>query len=142
MCFFSLGAPFAGALEVIVYAGAIMVLFIFVIMMLNLGESGQARERQWLQPRAYDPGDGVREPPANLPPGTLDEFAVRLRARAAVAPEEKVTFQPGPIARTESNASAGAEGSHAEHESGSGVFHIDTAVNFLVVGNKHIRRRI
>jgi hypothetical protein len=34
-----LGAPFAGALEVIVYAGAIMVLFVFVVMMLNLGPS-------------------------------------------------------------------------------------------------------
>ena len=35
--FFSLGAYFAGALEIIVYAGAIMVLFVFVVMMLNLG---------------------------------------------------------------------------------------------------------
>ena len=30
--FFSLGAYFAGALEIIVYAGAIMVLFVFVVM--------------------------------------------------------------------------------------------------------------
>ena len=35
--FFILGAPFAGILEIIVYAGAILVLFVFVIMMLNLG---------------------------------------------------------------------------------------------------------
>ncbi|MCS5950503.1 NADH-quinone oxidoreductase subunit J [Klebsiella pneumoniae subsp. pneumoniae] len=35
--FFSLGAYFAGALEIIVHAGAIMVLFVFVVMMLNLG---------------------------------------------------------------------------------------------------------
>lgn len=34
--FFVLGAPFIAALEVIVYAGAIVVLIIFVIMMLNL----------------------------------------------------------------------------------------------------------
>lgn len=33
---FVLGAPFAAALEVIIYAGAIMVLFLFVIMMLNV----------------------------------------------------------------------------------------------------------
>lgn len=33
---FSLQAPFAGAMEIIIYAGAIMVLFIFVIMMLNI----------------------------------------------------------------------------------------------------------
>ncbi len=35
--FFMLGAPFAAALEVVLYAGAIMVLFLFVVMMLNLG---------------------------------------------------------------------------------------------------------
>jgi len=35
--FFVLGAPFAAALEVIIYAGAIMVLFVFVIMMLAPG---------------------------------------------------------------------------------------------------------
>jgi NADH-quinone oxidoreductase subunit J len=40
MIFFMLGAPFAGALEVIVYAGAIMVLFVFVVMMLNMGSHG------------------------------------------------------------------------------------------------------
>jgi len=38
MVFFTLGAPFAGVLEVIIYAGAIMVLFVFVVMMLNLGQ--------------------------------------------------------------------------------------------------------
>lgn len=51
--FFTLGAPFAGALEVIVYAGAIMVLFIFVVMMLNLGEAVVRQEQQWLKPRAW-----------------------------------------------------------------------------------------
>ena len=35
LIFLILGAPFAAALEVIIYAGAIMVLFIFVMMMLN-----------------------------------------------------------------------------------------------------------
>ena len=46
--FFVLGAPFAGALEIVVYAGAIMVLFVFVIMMLNLGMSNDEREESWL----------------------------------------------------------------------------------------------
>ena len=50
MCFFSLGAPFAGALEIIVYAGAIMVLFVFVVMMLNLGPAAADQERRWLTP--------------------------------------------------------------------------------------------
>ncbi len=48
--FYVLGAPFAAALEVIVYAGAIMVLFVFVIMMLNLGEAAALQERAWLTP--------------------------------------------------------------------------------------------
>jgi NADH-quinone oxidoreductase subunit J len=51
--FFLMGAPFAAALEIVIYAGAIMVLFVFVIMMLNLGESGDRRERQWLEPRIW-----------------------------------------------------------------------------------------
>ena len=51
--FFMLGAPFAAALEVLIYAGAIMVLFVFVVMMLNLGEYGQERERSWLGPRVW-----------------------------------------------------------------------------------------
>ena len=46
--FFVLGAPFAAALEVIVYAGAILVLFVFVVMMLNLGEQVTEQERRWL----------------------------------------------------------------------------------------------
>ena len=50
MVFFSLGAPFAGALEIIVYAGAIMVLFVFVVMMLNLGPAAVTQERKWLTP--------------------------------------------------------------------------------------------
>lgn len=53
MVFFALGAPFAGALEIIVYAGAIMVLFVFVVMMLNLGQDAVAQERIWLQPRTW-----------------------------------------------------------------------------------------
>lgn len=48
--FFMLGAPFAAALEILIYAGAIMVLFIFVVMMLNLGNAGEERERGWLTP--------------------------------------------------------------------------------------------
>jgi NADH-quinone oxidoreductase subunit J len=46
--FYTLGAPFIAALEVIIYAGAIMVLFVFVVMMLNLGERGLDIERRWL----------------------------------------------------------------------------------------------
>ena len=53
LIFFVMGAPFAALLEVIVYAGAIMVLFVFVVMMLNLGEEAVAQERRLLAPRAW-----------------------------------------------------------------------------------------
>jgi NADH-quinone oxidoreductase subunit J len=42
--FFGLGAAFAAALEVIVYAGAIVVLFLFVVMMLSLDRAARLRE--------------------------------------------------------------------------------------------------
>jgi NADH-quinone oxidoreductase subunit J len=51
--FFVLGAPFTAALEVIIYAGAIMVLFVFIVMMLNLGPQAVQQERQWLSPRMW-----------------------------------------------------------------------------------------
>jgi NADH-quinone oxidoreductase subunit J len=52
LVFFALGAPFAGALEIIVYAGAIMVLFVFVVMMLNLGRDAD-RDETFLHPRNW-----------------------------------------------------------------------------------------
>jgi NADH-quinone oxidoreductase subunit J len=48
--FYLLGAPFVAALEVIIYAGAIMVLFIFVVMVLNLGPLTREQEHRWLKP--------------------------------------------------------------------------------------------
>jgi NADH-quinone oxidoreductase subunit J len=51
--FFTLGAPFVAVLEAIVYAGAIMVLFLFVVMMLNLGQASREQERSWLPPRIW-----------------------------------------------------------------------------------------
>ncbi|MCL5024058.1 MAG: NADH-quinone oxidoreductase subunit J [Nitrospirae bacterium] len=53
LVFFLLGAPFVAALEVIIYAGAIMVLFVFVIMMLNIGRQTAEQEREWLNPEIW-----------------------------------------------------------------------------------------
>jgi NADH-quinone oxidoreductase subunit J len=50
--FYMLGAPFIAALEIIIYAGAIVVLIIFVIMMLNLKDEAIEQERQWLTLRS------------------------------------------------------------------------------------------
>jgi NADH-quinone oxidoreductase subunit J len=47
--FVLLGAPFIAALQVLIYAGAILVLFLFVVMLLNMqreeGPGGQAAQR-------------------------------------------------------------------------------------------------
>ncbi len=53
LIFLLLGAQFAAALEVIIYAGAIMVLFVFVVMMLNLGPQSVGDERRWLPARLW-----------------------------------------------------------------------------------------
>ncbi len=45
--FFLLMAPLVAAFEVILYAGAIMVLFLFVIMMLDLGHPEQGMSPGW-----------------------------------------------------------------------------------------------
>lgn len=51
--FYTLGAQFAAALEIIIYAGAIMVLFVFVVMLLNRGPAALKQERSWLRPKMW-----------------------------------------------------------------------------------------
>ncbi len=51
LLFYLLGAPFLAVLEVIIYAGAIMVLFLFIVMMLEIKPPEASRAaylRQWL----------------------------------------------------------------------------------------------
>jgi len=50
MLFYLFGAPFLAVLEVIIYAGAIMVLFLFVVIMMraDTGEERLFALRQWL----------------------------------------------------------------------------------------------
>jgi NADH-quinone oxidoreductase subunit J len=96
MVFYTLGAPFVAALEVIVYAGAIMVLFIFVVMMLNLGPRAVAQERDWLKP-------GMWAGPSILAVILIAEVAYLVAGAAArdtgigvVAPKEVAMVLFGP----------------------------------------------
>jgi NADH-quinone oxidoreductase subunit J len=58
VCFYFMGAPFAAGLEVIVYAGAILVLFVFAVMMFGLAEDEEKHAPQtsgltiWIGPSA------------------------------------------------------------------------------------------
>jgi NADH-quinone oxidoreductase subunit J len=51
--FYAMGAVFVAALEVMIYAGAIMVLFVFVVMMLNVARHAMEVEREWLRLRSW-----------------------------------------------------------------------------------------
>lgn len=44
-----LNAQFIGIVNLIVYAGAIMVLFLFVIMLMNLGTDTEPQKNKWLK---------------------------------------------------------------------------------------------
>lgn len=51
--FYTLGASFLAVLQIVVYAGAIMVLFVFVVMMLNLGRRDDEQGAVWLAGRGW-----------------------------------------------------------------------------------------
>ena len=78
--FYTLGAPFVAALEVIVYAGAIIVLFLFTVMLLNIGRADEAEERGRLRATVW------------IGPGLL---AVVLLAELAWAISTGATAQVG-----------------------------------------------
>ncbi len=75
--FVLLGAPFLGALQILVYAGAIVVLFLFVIMLLNVQHEEAAQRRAGRPPSAGRPCSAPRSSSAwsarllAQPPGRL-----------------------------------------------------------------------
>ncbi len=105
--FVLLSAPFLAVIQVIVYAGAILVLFLFVTMLLNLDTEEEARDPRFLQ-RLFSlagivafaafllgavrrSGSAVR--PSGLPPATgeIAPLARALYSRAAL-PFEAVSI--------------------------------------------------
>lgn len=56
VAYIMLDAHFLAAIQVIVYAGAIMVLFVFVIMLLNVERQPGVVRWPWLRPTAYGVG--------------------------------------------------------------------------------------
>lgn len=97
--FYLLAAPMIAAFEVIIYAGAVMVLFLFVIMMLDLGHPEKAKRpsvSHWLPAIilcVVIAGSMalliVRQVPVPAATGTigLKEFSVTLFNRYGVAIE-------------------------------------------------------
>lgn len=90
-----LGAPFVAAIQILVYAGAIMVLFVFVIMLLNAGEEERtewSRIAKWvgfplgsvlLVEIAYwlfhsEPGTAIANGSAAPPPASTFELSTAI----------------------------------------------------------------
>jgi len=87
--FVQLDAQFIAALQVLVYAGAIMVLFLFVIMLLNLGR----------------PGPTDIKGPAGLAIGTVLAalLLVQLRVLANARPPDAIQLPAGTIAELQAH---------------------------------------
>lgn len=81
--FWVLGAPFVAALEIIVYAGAIMVLFVFAVMLLDLANPDTSAERGWVRPAAW-------VGPVLLSVVLLAEMIVLLASGSRAVPGERV----------------------------------------------------
>ncbi len=45
VAFFALASPFAGAIQLLIYAGAVVAVFVFVVMTVEAGAEARARER-------------------------------------------------------------------------------------------------
>ncbi|MGE5343426.1 MAG: NADH-quinone oxidoreductase subunit J [Candidatus Omnitrophota bacterium] len=85
--FFILGAHLAAALEVIIYAGAIMVLFLFAVMMLNAGDKTLNQERFLLRP-------GTWVGPSILSAILLVEWLVVVIRRGSEATYPRMAIDP------------------------------------------------
>ena len=91
VCYVMLSAPFIAAIQVIVYAGAILVLFLFVLLLLNVPEETRERDPRPIQ-RILS---GV----------ALLVFAVYLlgllrgHGAPAIGPGGTVSFDVAPLAR-------------------------------------------
>ena len=81
-----LDAHFIGAIQVLVYAGAIMVVFLFVIMLLNLGHPSELEDAR---------GTGWKLAGGLVGLALLAQVAVLARARVP----ERLTIEPGSIAQ-------------------------------------------
>ena len=82
--FVVLDAQFIGVLQVLVYAGAIMVLFLFVIMLLNLGRGG--------------PGDLKGMAGAGVAAVLAAALLFQLKGLAQAGPPDAIRLPPGTVA--------------------------------------------
>jgi NADH-quinone oxidoreductase subunit J len=91
-----LGAPFIGALQVIVYAGAILVLFLFVLMLLNIAHPPADRGGRPVQALL---GSLATVAFAAMLLGALRSSGTALPAATPVPPDPASLGEPSSLAR-------------------------------------------
>ncbi len=80
-----LDAPFIGAIQVLVYAGAIMVVFLFVVMLLNLGRPGELADARGLGAKLLAGLAGLA-------------LLAKIMASRTAVPVESLTLRPDSLA--------------------------------------------
>ncbi len=93
-CYVLLLAPFIAAIQIIVYAGAILVLFLFVLMLLNLGNVARERGGRPIQTALASLAVVVF---AALLLGTLRGSGARIPPPVSIEPASFA--DPAPLAR-------------------------------------------
>lgn len=83
--YLTLNAEFIAVIQVLVYAGAIMVLFLFVIMLLNLAELPDLRRLEWRRVIAFVLGMGLLAMLSFVVASSLDVLPVPQTLEAAAA---------------------------------------------------------
>lgn len=83
--YLTLNATFISVVQVLVYAGAIMVLFVFVIMLLNLADLPQLKTVGWRRVIAFALGLGVLAQLAYVTAAALDVLPTPVSIEAAAA---------------------------------------------------------
>ncbi len=96
--YLSLNAAFIGVVQILVYAGAIMVLFLFVIMLLNLEETPRLGAFTWTRAVAFIGGVGVLALLLTAVASRADLLPDPADASVAVVEEVETTVVEGPDA--------------------------------------------
>lgn len=83
--YLTMNAEFIAVVQVLVYAGAIMVLFLFVIMLLNLAELPNLKRLEWRRVIAFVLGMGLLAMLSFVVASSLDVLPVPQTLEAAAA---------------------------------------------------------